>query len=76
MKTKASVRVYADDKAFLARCGFASLRYDAFTGKLSDDGDSVFDFRVVTGWRLIKPEVLPELIELEWLESISDTVDS
>ena len=76
MNTKATVRVYADNKAYLARGGFASLRYDPFTGKLSDDGDGVFDFRVVTGWRLIKPEALPELIESGWLEFISDTVDS
>ena len=74
--TKPSVRIYADNKAYLARGGFASLRYDPFTGTLSEEGDSVFDFRVVTGWRLIKPEALPELIESGWLVSVSDSADS
>ena len=69
MQTTSSTQIDIGGKTYIAREGFASVRYNPFLGSICQDGKSIFTYRNDIGWKLAYPEALPVLLRLGWLKA-------
>ena len=68
MQTISSTQIDIAGKTYIARKGFASVRYNPFLSSICKDGKSIFTYRNDIGWKLAYPEALPVLLRLGWLK--------